>query len=133
MLSRGIEESHVNCLHFVKPIADMVAFTDIDDILMPVDPLKVRPNINVELLHNLFNEHPRAGSFLFEHRDVQFVLPPEERVDGRPNSLALFNFEFLHNSQWKTSCKVWRMKTRVVVNASKTSGNDSKQIQQHAI
>ncbi|CAK5118759.1 unnamed protein product [Meloidogyne enterolobii] len=32
VLSRGIEESHVNCLHFVKPFAEMVVFTDIDDM-----------------------------------------------------------------------------------------------------
>uniref|UniRef100_A0A915NRP7 Glycosyltransferase family 92 protein n=1 Tax=Meloidogyne floridensis TaxID=298350 RepID=A0A915NRP7_9BILA len=32
VLSRGIEESHVNCLHFVKAFAEMVVFTDIDDM-----------------------------------------------------------------------------------------------------
>lgn len=28
----------------------MVAFTDIDDMLMPINPQDVRPNINVEIL-----------------------------------------------------------------------------------
>lgn len=50
ILSRGIEESHVNCLHYVKPIADMVAFTDIDDMLMPINPQDIKPNINIEIL-----------------------------------------------------------------------------------
>lgn len=50
ILSRGIEESHVNCLHFAKPFAEMIAFTDIDDILIPPDPLKIHPTANIELL-----------------------------------------------------------------------------------
>uniref|UniRef100_A0A914GTY7 Glycosyltransferase family 92 protein n=1 Tax=Globodera rostochiensis TaxID=31243 RepID=A0A914GTY7_GLORO len=115
VLSRGIEESHVNCLHFVKPFAEIVVFTDIDDMLMPLDPLTVRPGINVELLKGLFQQHPNAGSLLFEHRDVQFVLPDPPTQ----NTLHNFNFEFLAHSQWKTNCKVWRMKTRVAVNASR--------------
>ncbi|KAI6176415.1 Glycosyltransferase family 92 protein [Aphelenchoides bicaudatus] len=116
ILSRGIEESHVNCLHFAKPFAELIAFTDIDDMLIPPDPLKIYPTANIDLLESLFREHPQAGSFLFEHRDVQFVLP---EVDPENNSLQNFNFQFLHKTQWKQSCKVWRMKTRVVVNASR--------------
>ncbi|KAL3097032.1 hypothetical protein niasHS_002748 [Heterodera schachtii] len=115
VLSRGIEESHVNCLHFVKPFAEMVVITDIDDMLMPLDPMKVRPGINVDILKDLFHQHPNAGSLLFEHRDVQFVLPDP----STQNTLRSFNFEFLAHSKWKTSCKVWRMKTRVAVNASR--------------
>ncbi|KAI1729831.1 glycosyltransferase family 92 domain-containing protein [Ditylenchus destructor] len=116
VLSRGIEEAHVNCLHYVKPFADMVAFTDIDDMLLPNDPSKLSPTVNVEILKGLFNEHPNAGSLLFEHRDVQFSLPESNEVES---TLANFNFGFLKNTQWKTKCKVWRMKTRVVVNASR--------------
>lgn len=56
---------------------------------------------------------------LFEHRDVQFVLPSDE--ESKTNSLQKFNFDFLIKTQWKTNCKVWRMKTRVVVNASRFS------------
>ncbi|KAI6222342.1 Glycosyltransferase family 92 protein [Aphelenchoides fujianensis] len=101
VLSRGIEESHVNCLHFVKPFAELVAFTDIDDVLIPGDPLKVHPTANIELL---------------EHRDVQFIPAPQ---NPRKNALRNFNFKFLYNTKWKQSCRVWRMKTRVVVNASR--------------
>lgn len=50
VLSRGIEESHVNCLHFAKPFAEMVAFTDIDDMLIPPNPLTVRAGINIDIL-----------------------------------------------------------------------------------
>ncbi|VDK58010.1 unnamed protein product [Cylicostephanus goldi] len=50
VLSRGIEESHVNCLFFAKPFANMIAFTDVDDMLLPSDPLNIRPNINVDIL-----------------------------------------------------------------------------------
>jgi hypothetical protein len=32
IMSRGIEESHVNCLFAAKHFADMVVFTDIDDM-----------------------------------------------------------------------------------------------------
>lgn len=128
VLSRGIEESHVNCLHFAKPFAEMVAFTDIDDILIPPDPSRLRPTSNVELLEvsgrcrgtglqALFREHPQASSLLFEHRDVQFVLPTDERED----SLAGFDFGFLRQTRWKQNCFVWRMKTRVVVMASELS------------
>uniref|UniRef100_A0A915D2T1 Glycosyltransferase family 92 protein n=1 Tax=Ditylenchus dipsaci TaxID=166011 RepID=A0A915D2T1_9BILA len=116
VLSRGIEESHVNCLHFVKPFAEMVVFTDIDDMLMPLDPRDLHPTVNVEILKSLFNQHPNAGSLLFEHRDVQFALPEEGTTE---NTLFNFNFDFLKKTQWKTTCKVWRMKTRVVVNASR--------------
>lgn len=63
---------------------------------------------------NLFAEHPQAGSLLFEHRDVQFV-PPNRQGDQK---LVNFDFEFLRNSKNKMNCNVWRMKTRVVVNAS---------------
>ncbi|CAD5220903.1 unnamed protein product [Bursaphelenchus xylophilus] len=115
VLSRGIEESHVNCLHFVKSFAEMVAFTDIDDMLIPPEPSKVTPGINVGLLEGLFKEHPQAGSLLFEHRDVQFVLPEEKANE----TLRSFNFRFLHNTKWKQNCFIWRMKTRVVVNASR--------------
>ncbi|CAD5215004.1 unnamed protein product [Bursaphelenchus okinawaensis] len=115
VLSRGIEESHVNCLHFVKPFAELVAFTDIDDMLIPPDPSKIQGGDNLVLLQNLFSEHPQAGSLLFEHRDVQFVLPPEKQTE----TLSKFTFDFLHNTQWKQNCFIWRMKTRVVVNASR--------------
>lgn len=50
VLSRGIEESHVNCLHFAKPFAELIAFTDIDDMLIPPDPLKIHPTANIDLL-----------------------------------------------------------------------------------
>ncbi|KAI6214554.1 hypothetical protein M3Y94_00282100 [Aphelenchoides besseyi] len=116
VLSRGIEESHVNCLHFAKPFAELVAFTDIDDMLIPADPLKVHPTANVELLESLFAEHPQSGSLIFEHRDVQFIPAPQ---DPKKNTLGDFNFKFFHNTKWKQSCHVWRMKTRVVVNASR--------------
>ncbi|KAE9550650.1 hypothetical protein FO519_006144 [Halicephalobus sp. NKZ332] len=114
VLSRGIEESHVNCLHFAKPFSDLIVFTDIDDMLLPPNPLNVAPNANLQILRNLFNEHPQAGSLLFEHRDVQFVLP-----ENAAPTLKDFNFDFLLKSQWKSNCKVWRMKTRVAVNASR--------------
>ncbi|PIO68650.1 hypothetical protein TELCIR_09551 [Teladorsagia circumcincta] len=68
-------ESHVNCLFFAKPWANMIVFSDIDDLLLPVDPMQIKAGINVEILKNLFAEHPQAGSLLFEHRDVQFQLP----------------------------------------------------------
>uniref|UniRef100_A0A7E4W0G8 Glycosyltransferase family 92 protein n=1 Tax=Panagrellus redivivus TaxID=6233 RepID=A0A7E4W0G8_PANRE len=116
VLSRGIEESHVNCLFFAKPFSDIVVFTDIDDMLLPPNPLHVKPGINIKILEDLFKEHPQAGSFLFEHRDVQFVLPEDS---GSENTLQNFNFNFLDNTKWKSSCKVWRMKTRVAVNASR--------------
>uniref|UniRef100_A0A7I4YEX4 Glycosyltransferase family 92 protein n=1 Tax=Haemonchus contortus TaxID=6289 RepID=A0A7I4YEX4_HAECO len=116
VLSRGIEESHVNCLFFAKPWANMIVFSDIDDLLLPVDPLQIKPGINVEILKNLFAEHPQAGSLLFEHRDVQFQLPV---VQDSPTTLASFNFNFLTESKHKMNCNVWRMKTRVVVNASR--------------
>ncbi|EJW70217.1 hypothetical protein WUBG_18875, partial [Wuchereria bancrofti] len=50
VLSRGIEESHVNCLFFAKPWAEMVAFTDLDDILIPTQPLKVYSTANIDIL-----------------------------------------------------------------------------------
>ncbi|KIH43289.1 hypothetical protein ANCDUO_26708 [Ancylostoma duodenale] len=50
VLSRGIEESHVNCLFFAKPWANMIVFSDIDDLLLPTDPMHVKPGINVEIL-----------------------------------------------------------------------------------
>uniref|UniRef100_A0A1I8AAX0 Glycosyltransferase family 92 protein n=1 Tax=Steinernema glaseri TaxID=37863 RepID=A0A1I8AAX0_9BILA len=114
VLSRGIEESHVNCLYFVKPFADMVVFTDIDDMLLPVNPLDMAAG-PMKIIADLTREHPQAGSFLFEHRDVQFVLPDEQ---SKP-TLGKFNFNFLQKTKWKTTCKVWRMKTRVLVNASR--------------
>ncbi|VDL74979.1 unnamed protein product [Nippostrongylus brasiliensis] len=116
VLSRGIEESHVNCLFFAKPWANMIAFSDIDDLLLPTDPVEVKPGINLEILKGLFAEHPQAGSLLFEHRDVQFHLPPPQTA---PTTLANFNFDFLSESKHKMNCNVWRMKTRVVVNASR--------------
>uniref|UniRef100_A0A915LQR5 Glycosyltransferase family 92 protein n=1 Tax=Meloidogyne javanica TaxID=6303 RepID=A0A915LQR5_MELJA len=116
VLSRGIEESHVNCLHFVKPFAEMVVFTDIDDMLMPLDPMRIHSGVNIEILRSLFREHPNAGSLLFEHRDF---VPPETAPGELYQSLADFNFSFLHQTRWKTKCKIWRMKTRVVVNASR--------------
>ncbi|KHJ85916.1 hypothetical protein OESDEN_14347 [Oesophagostomum dentatum] len=64
----------------------------------------------------IFAEHPQAGSLLFEHRDVQFQLPPQQ---AGPNTLANFNFNFITESKHKMNCNVWRMKTRVVVNASR--------------
>uniref|UniRef100_A0AC34RBL3 Glycosyltransferase family 92 protein n=1 Tax=Panagrolaimus sp. JU765 TaxID=591449 RepID=A0AC34RBL3_9BILA len=115
VLSRGIEESHVNCLHFVKPFTDLVVFTDIDDMLLPPNPMNVKPGASLEILRSLFLEHPQAGSFLFEHRDTQFVLPET----GESTTLKQFNFDFLTKSQWKQGCNVWRMKTRVAVNASR--------------
>uniref|UniRef100_A0AC34FBD8 Glycosyltransferase family 92 protein n=1 Tax=Panagrolaimus sp. ES5 TaxID=591445 RepID=A0AC34FBD8_9BILA len=116
VLSRGIEESHVNCLFFAKPFADMIVFTDIDDMLLSPNPMDVAPGSNIAILQNLFAEHPQAGSFLFEHRDVQFVLPEDNENEHK---LQNFNFDFLTHTHWKSSCKVWRMKTRVVVNASR--------------
>ncbi|KHN77576.1 UPF0392 protein F13G3.3 [Toxocara canis] len=115
ILSRGLEESHVNCLFFVKPWANMVAFTDMDDMLIPPNPMDIHPKRNIEILQELMNEHPQAGSFLFEHRDVQLVLPKEQDV----TTIRSFNFNFLENTKWKSSCKVWRMKTRVIANASR--------------
>ncbi|CAI4228882.1 unnamed protein product [Auanema sp. JU1783] len=115
VLSRGIEESHVNCLFFVKPWADLVVFTDIDDMLLPPDLNNVKPGVNLEILRNLFAEHPQAGSLLFEHRDTQFQLLPQ---DARFN-LKSFNFDFLKHTKSKMNCNVWRMKTRVVINASR--------------
>ena len=50
VLSRGIEESHVNCLHFAKPFSDLIVFTDIDDMLLPPNPLDVVPNANLQIL-----------------------------------------------------------------------------------
>ncbi|KAK6102412.1 Glycosyltransferase 92 family protein [Brugia pahangi] len=115
VLSRGIEESHVNCLFFTKPWAEMVAFTDLDDILIPTQPLKVYSTANIDILQNLSNEHPQAGSFLFEHRDVRMVLPKDKPMSQLDN----FNFNFLINANKKKKCTVWRMKTRVIVNASR--------------
>ncbi|VDN07465.1 unnamed protein product [Thelazia callipaeda] len=115
VLSRGIEESHVNCLFFAKPWAEMVAFSDFDDILIPEQPLNVHPNINVEILQNISREHPQAGSFLFEHRDVQLVLPDNQSGQLLEN----FRFNFLNDTTWKKECTLWRMKTRVIVNASR--------------
>ncbi|EPB80023.1 hypothetical protein ANCCEY_00846 [Ancylostoma ceylanicum] len=116
VLSRGIEESHVNCLFFAKPWANMIVFSDIDDLLLPTDPMHIKPGINVEILKTIFAEHPQAGSLLFEHRDVQFHLPNQQDA---PNTLAKFNFNFVTESKHKMNCNVWRMKTRVVVNASR--------------
>ncbi|VDK83016.1 unnamed protein product [Onchocerca ochengi] len=115
VLSRGIEESHVNCLFFAKPWAEMVAFTDLDDILIPTQPMKIYSTVNVNILQDFANEHPQAGSFLFEHRDVRMVLPEEEQMLQLDN----FNFNFLINTNRKKECTVWRMKTRVIVNASR--------------
>uniref|UniRef100_A0A914MDR9 Glycosyltransferase family 92 protein n=1 Tax=Meloidogyne incognita TaxID=6306 RepID=A0A914MDR9_MELIC len=98
VLSRGIEESHVNCLHFVKPFAEMVVFTDIDDMLMPLDPMRIHSGVNIEILR---------------------FVPPETAPGELYQSLSDFNFSFLHQTRWKTKCKIWRMKTRVVVNASR--------------
>ncbi|KJH49845.1 hypothetical protein DICVIV_04029 [Dictyocaulus viviparus] len=116
VLSRGIEESHVNCLFFAKPWSNMIAFSDIDDILLPTDPLEIQTGANLKILQNLFNEHPQAGSLLFEHRDVQFQLPSQK---SSAKTLSNFNFNFLVESKHKMNCNVWRMKTRVVVNASR--------------
>ncbi|KAE9417657.1 hypothetical protein Angca_008876, partial [Angiostrongylus cantonensis] len=116
VLSRGIEESHVNCLFFAKPWANMIAFSDIDDILLPTDPMDVEAGINIKILKNLFAEHPQAGSLLFEHRDVQFQLPVQQESI---TTISNFNFNFLMDSKYKMNCNVWRMKTRVVVNASR--------------
>uniref|UniRef100_A0AC35U9A9 Glycosyltransferase family 92 protein n=1 Tax=Rhabditophanes sp. KR3021 TaxID=114890 RepID=A0AC35U9A9_9BILA len=116
VLSRGIEESHVNCLHFAKPFADLIAFSDIDDILLPKNPQDSKLSYNLDLLYKLFGEHPNAGTLLFEHRDVQLVLPKESDAS---TSLSNFNFNFLHDTKRKQSCHVWRMKTRVIVNASR--------------
>jgi hypothetical protein len=49
---------------------------------------------------------------------VQFVLPVDDPATPVQHTLDRFNFNFLGHTQWKTNCKVWRMKTRVVVNAS---------------
>ncbi|VDK70015.1 unnamed protein product [Litomosoides sigmodontis] len=115
VLSRGIEESHVNCLFFAKPWAEMVAFTDLDDILIPTQPMKIYSNANIDILQDIANEHPQAGSFLFEHRDVRLVLPEDDKV----SPFDSFNFNFLINSDRKKKCTVRRMKTRVIVNASR--------------
>uniref|UniRef100_A0A1I7VF54 Glycosyltransferase family 92 protein n=1 Tax=Loa loa TaxID=7209 RepID=A0A1I7VF54_LOALO len=115
VLSRGIEESHVNCLLFAKPWAEMIAFTDFDDILIPIQPMKIYSTVIIDILQNLANQHPQAGSFLFEHRDVRMVLPENEQGLQLDN----FNFSFLINSNRKKECTVWRMKTRVIVNASR--------------
>ncbi|CAJ0580757.1 unnamed protein product, partial [Mesorhabditis spiculigera] len=114
VLSRGIEESHVNCLFYVKPFADMAVFTDIDDFYLPPDPSKVVPGGTPAAFRELFYEHPQAGSLLFEHRDVQLRLPEEAA-----KSLDTFNFDFLKSTNYKQNCAVWRMKTRVLVNASR--------------
>ncbi|KAL4003822.1 Glycosyltransferase 92 family protein [Acanthocheilonema viteae] len=114
-LALGIEESHVNCLFFAKPWAEMVVFTDLDDILIPTEPMKIYSNVNIDILQDLANEHPQAGSFLFEHHDVRMVLPEDDELLQLDN----FNFNFLINADRKKECTVWRMKTRVVVNASR--------------
>ncbi|EFO19925.1 hypothetical protein LOAG_08568 [Loa loa] len=114
-LALGIEESHVNCLLFAKPWAEMIAFTDFDDILIPIQPMKIYSTVIIDILQNLANQHPQAGSFLFEHRDVRMVLPENEQGLQLDN----FNFSFLINSNRKKECTVWRMKTRVIVNASR--------------
>uniref|UniRef100_A0A0N5A5D2 Glycosyltransferase family 92 protein n=1 Tax=Parastrongyloides trichosuri TaxID=131310 RepID=A0A0N5A5D2_PARTI len=116
VLSWGIEESHVNCLHFAKSFAELIAFSDIDDIFIPVNPMNAKPGYNLNLLHSLFEEHPQAGTLLFEHRDTQLQLP---KKTSKEKTLNDFNFDFLQNTKVKQSCRVWRMKTRVVVNASR--------------
>lgn len=73
--------------------------------------------INYIYFENLTNEHLQAGSFLFEHRDVRMVLPDDSEISQLEN----FNFNFLFNSNWKKECTVRRVKTRVIVNASKFS------------
>ncbi|VDK18009.1 unnamed protein product [Anisakis simplex] len=115
VLSRGIEESHVNCLFFVKPWADMVVFTDLDDMLIPVNPMNVQPRANIQILQRIMREHPQAGSLLFEQADVQLKLPKEEDH----SELRNFNFDFLRETKWKKNCALARMKTRVAVNASR--------------
>lgn len=40
----------MNCLHFVKPWADMVAFSDIDDMLIPTNPMDVHNRSDIEIL-----------------------------------------------------------------------------------
>ncbi|TKR96506.1 hypothetical protein L596_010513 [Steinernema carpocapsae] len=114
VLSRGIEESHVNCLHFVKPFADMVIFTDVDDVLLPLNPMNLNDG-PLAIIEDLTKEHPQAGSFLLEHANTQFVLS-ENNVEP---TLKNFNFDFLKNTQWTASCKVKRIPTRVIVNASR--------------
>ncbi|GMT17299.1 hypothetical protein PFISCL1PPCAC_28328, partial [Pristionchus fissidentatus] len=111
---QGIEESHVNCLFYAKSFADMIVFTDIDDMLLPVHPEQVKAGGNVEILRSIFADHPQAGSLLFEHRDTQMRLPQVS-----PSSLSSFNFDFLHESKSKQNCQVWRMKTRVAVKAGR--------------
>lgn len=54
VLSRGIEESHVNCLFFAKPFADIIVFTDIDDMLLSPNPMDVGPGTNVAILQVCF-------------------------------------------------------------------------------
>ncbi|VDD93637.1 unnamed protein product [Enterobius vermicularis] len=115
VLSRGIEESHVNCLHYVKPFARLVVFTDLDDMLMPKDLSQIHPTSAIEILENLLIEHPQAGSFLFEHKDVQLLLPNEVNK----TTLEDFSFDFLLNTQAKTECSVRRIKTRVAAVASR--------------
>ncbi|GMR40223.1 hypothetical protein PMAYCL1PPCAC_10418, partial [Pristionchus mayeri] len=111
---QGIEESHVNCLFYAKSFADMVVFTDIDDMLLPVHPEQVKPGGNIDVLRKIFDDHPQAGSLLFEHRDTQLRLPTES-----PSSLAAVAFDFLRDSKAKQNCQVWRMKTRVAVKAAR--------------
>jgi hypothetical protein len=53
---------------------------------------------------------------------IQFAVP--EMAPEAKKMLASFNFDFLRQTQWKTKCKVWRMKTRVVVNASEEAGRE---------
>ncbi|CAK5099171.1 unnamed protein product [Meloidogyne enterolobii] len=65
---------------------------------MPLDPMRIHSGVNIEILR---------------------FVPPETAPGELYQSLADFNFSFLHQTRWKTKCKIWRMKTRVVVNASR--------------
>ncbi|CAD6199833.1 unnamed protein product [Caenorhabditis auriculariae] len=102
VLSRGIEESHVNCLFFTTFFCPWI-----------------RRKSDLELISRSFEAFsmstPRPVLLLFEHRDVQFVPPKSQDK----YSLSSFNFDFLRESRNKMNCNVWRMKTRVVVNASR--------------
>lgn len=44
----------MNCLFFVKPFADLVVFTDIDDMLLPSDPTTVSKGINLSILRVIY-------------------------------------------------------------------------------
>lgn len=139
----------MNCLFLAKPWADLVAFTDIDDMLLPADPLTIRPSINLEILrvslrsprpirfrNCLTNIHKQDPFFSNTETPSSpslhpgFVLSCLYLIQSflfnqiqDISTLDNFDFGFLLNSKTKQNCNVWRMKTRVVVNASELSSS----------